>query len=233
MCVNNQFKLSILTTQILHMKYSIQNILYCTVLTFSVAITCSCNDNHPKIKTKSQTNQNKPPQINIVILPLGNVPEALIKEITPQFRKVSSNVQVLNSVNLPKLSYYQPRDRYRADSLISWLGRKAKPNQVYVGITTVDISTTNEERGVDDWGVMGLGFCPGNACVISNKRLKDKSANGFFKVVIHEVGHTSGLSHCPTAGCYMRDAEGGDHTADENGFCEKCTTYLRTKGWNI
>jgi archaemetzincin len=41
-----------------------------------------------------------------------------------------------------------------------------------LGITDKDISST---KGVHaDWGVMGLGFCPGSACVISSFRVKNK-----------------------------------------------------------
>ncbi|MCW3105719.1 MAG: Zn-dependent protease-like protein [Segetibacter sp.] len=213
------------------MKHPIRRILYCIVVSLFITMIHSCDENHTGVQTKSEITQNKVEKISLIIIPLGNVPVELLKELTPKFQIVSSNVRVQNPVNLPKLSYYPPRGRYRADSLISWLSKQAKLNEVYVGITTVDISTTL--HGDKDWGVMGLGYSPGNACVISSKRLKNKSADSFFKVIIHEIGHTSGLPHCPIKECYMRDAEGGDHTAEEKGFCEKCTNYLRTKGWNI
>jgi archaemetzincin len=84
---------------------------------------------------------------------------------------------------------------------------------------------------VFDYGVMGLGFMPGKACVASNFRLRNKK--NFFKVVIHELGHTTGLPHCPDKTCYMRDAEGGDHTSLENGFCGKCKKQLVEGGWKL
>ncbi len=96
-----------------------------------------------------------------------------------------------------------------------------------MGITTVDISTTKGKY--QDWGVMGLAYKPGNAGVASSYRLKNKSA--FWKIVIHELGHTAGLPHCSVKSCFMRDAEGGDHTGEEKEFCSKCKKTLVNNGW--
>ena len=41
-------------------------------------------------------------------------------------------------------------------------------------------------------------------------------AERFSKVVIHELGHALGLSHCETPGCVMRDAEGKISTVDRS-----------------
>ena len=80
-------------------------------------------------------------------------------------------------------------------------------------------------------GVDGVDLQPGNAGVASDFRLRNK--NNFFKVVIHELGHTAGLPHCPEKICFMRDAEGGDPTGEEKEFCEKCKGYLKSKGWKL
>lgn len=104
---------------------------------------------------------------------------------------------------------------------------RAASHEVYIGITMQDISTTKGNN--PDYGVMGLGFQPGKACIASNFRLRDKK--NFFKVALHELGHTTGLPHCPEKTCFMRDAEGGDPTGEESGFCTKCKNYLIKKGW--
>jgi archaemetzincin len=81
---------------------------------------------------------------------------------------------------------------------------------------------------------MGLGFEPGNACVISTFRLsKTNFAAQFYKVALHELGHTQGLPHCPNKTCLMRDAEGSNHLDEETGFCPSCKAYLKSKGWLI
>lgn len=73
---------------------------------------------------------------------------------------------------------------------------------------------------------MGLGYCPGKACVASSFRLSpQKRQQQFFKVAIHELGHTQGLAHCAIKTCLMRDAEGGNHLDEETDFCQKCKAY--------
>jgi archaemetzincin len=109
------------------------------------------------------------------------------------------------------------------------MSNRANENEIFVGITHHDISTTKGSN--PDHGVFGLGFHPGKASMTSDFRLKDKS--NFFKVVIHELGHNAGLSHCPEKTCFMRDAEGGDPTGEEKAFCSKCKSYLQEKGWNL
>jgi len=77
---------------------------------------------------------------------------------------------------------------------------------------------------------MGLGFCPGKACVASTYRL-DKTASQLFKVAIHELGHTQGLKHCTVKYCFMQDAKGGNPTNTETDFCPRCKAVLVSKGW--
>ena len=132
----------------------------------------------------------------------------------------------------PVLARYLPRNRYRADSLIHFLKSQTSKGHITLGLTNKDISTTKNE--VADWGIMGLGFRPGNACVASSFRLSKTETNiQLFKVAIHELGHTQGLPHCNIKSCFMRNAEGGNPTNDEKDFCIKCKSILIQKGWNL
>lgn len=168
---------------------------------------------------------------SIVIVPLGNsISDRTVSETFTQVKKFVTNASCTSRVQLPASAYYKPRNRYRADSLIHWMHRLAKKDQILVGVTDKDISAT--VHGVSDWGVMGLGFRPGNACVSSTFRLKGKK-DQFWKVVIHELGHTVGLLHCKTQTCLMRDAEGRGLTGKEVGFCNTCALRLRKLGWKI
>ncbi len=161
--------------------------------------------------------------LTIKLLPLGNIDFKLVNNTSLKLAKFLPNLEILPTTNIPSSAYYKPRGRYRADSLIHWLSSKAKPNEIYVGITGNDISTT---KGVhDDWGVMGLSYVPGKACVVSYLRLKDKA--NFYKVVIHEIGHSMGLPHCSNKTCFMRDADGKDTTDEETSFCTKCKQHLQ------
>ena len=81
---------------------------------------------------------------------------------------------------------------------------------------------------------MGLGYCPGKACIASTYRLSEnKRKQQFFKVAIHELGHTEGLAHCPEKTCFMRDAKGGNPINEEKEFCESCARQLNKRGWNF
>ena len=141
-------------------------------------------------------------------------------------------VVVLPTKPLPDSAYYKPRRRYRAEKLLSALeGMMPSGEDKIVGLTEVDISTTKGEY--PDWGIFGLGNMPGQACVVSTWRLSSRKSQQTFrkrlgKVVVHELGHTFGLGHCPVRGCLMEDAQGRISTVDrENGFCESCRERLR------
>lgn len=188
----------------------------------------SCNNSKQRNSAKNNPVFTKQ-AVTIKVVPLGKATTQFVTETYAAMKQVLPQVVLLSKEEMPLSSWYAPRKRYRADSLIHWLSSRAKENETFVGITMNDISTTKGD--VFDYGVMGLGFCPGNACVASNYRLKNKK--DFIKVVIHELGHTTGLPHCPNKTCYMRDAEGGDHTDKEKGFCEKCKQHLAVYGWKL
>ncbi len=150
--------------------------------------------------------------------------------------EVFYNVKVvdLGSRELPTLAYYQPRNRYRADNLISWL-RETRPDSVdYVmALTASDISHTKGD--IEDYGIMGLAYCPGRSGVISIFRIGKGAKNKahlmerFSKTVLHELGHNFGLPHCTHAKhCLMRDACGTVKTLDkeEKMLCEECRRKL-------
>ncbi len=136
-------------------------------------------------------------------------------------------IRIEHEERMPTGSYYKPRNRFRADRIISSLLRNGD-GDIKLGITTADISTTSGNH--KDWGVFGLGYLGKPACVVSSFRLhKDRSKfeSRFQKVVIHEVGHNFGLPHCPTSGCIMCDANGKSASMDnEKGFCSKCRRTL-------
>lgn len=185
-------------------------------------------------KTKKPPAPSKPaatvaPPVKTYLLPLGKTTDAFIRQTYTELKQFLPALQLLPLETMPDMAYYKPRNRYRADSLIKWMRSRAKPNEVYLGITMQDISTTKGDN--PDYGVMGLGYQPGQACVASNFRVRNKK--DFYKVAIHELGHTAGLPHCPDKTCFMRDAEGADPTGEEKGFCPNCKAFLKAKGWRL
>jgi len=168
----------------------------------------------------------------IVIQPFGNFSNVEAKLVFNEIQKISPKVILRKNIPFPLNTYYKPRNRYRADSIISFLSSKIGKDSVIIGLCEKDISTTKGK--VKDWGVMGLGYCPGNACVVSSYRLSKKNkSEQLYKVALHELGHTEGLPHCKNKTCLMRDAEGGNPLNEEKEFCPSCTKYLKAKKWKI
>jgi archaemetzincin len=185
-------------------------------------LLCSCDNK----KTKVENN------FIIKIQPFRGTDPSEVKEVADLITKYYPHVTVATTLDLPEFAFYRPRARYKADSLLKFLSALAKKNEILLGVTKTDIST---QKGViSDWGVMGLGKCPGNSCVASSFRLNMASGkNQLFKVCIHELGHTMGLPHCPNLECYMRDANEGNPLDEENGFCSKCKRYLQERNWKL
>ncbi len=208
------------------MKQTVRLFLIIVILIAAVKSsnsTIACSYNYQVLSLRELSSPKR-----IILHPLGNgINKVIIDKCYSQIKKYLPNTILADRLMMPASTYYKPRNRYRADSLIKWMSARAKKNEVIMGITTVDISTTKGKH--KDWGVMGLAYKPGNAGVASNYRLKNKSA--FWKIVIHELGHTAGLPHCPVKTCFMRDAEGGDHTGEEKEFCSKCKKFLLNNGW--
>lgn len=168
----------------------------------------------------------------VVIQPLGNFKSYQAKNVLDQIRTLNSNVVLRQNIPFPENAYYKPRNRYRADSIIKSLRNTIGNDSVIVGLSNFDISTT--KNGIKDWGVMGLGYKPGKSCVVSDFRLSVRNKDQqFYKLVLHELGHTAGLPHCKVKTCLMRDAEGGNPLDEEKDFCNYCKNFLKSKGWQL
>ena len=201
---------------------NLAKIVFCFTL-FSLIFSCE------KSKLSDLKSEE---EITILIQPFEDVKPKQLAEISENIRKIYPKIKILEPIDFPKNAFYQPRNRYRADSIIKYLRTKTPNNCVTLALTNKDISVTKGK--VADFGVMGLGYRPGNACVASSFRLNPKNKNEqFYKIAIHELGHTQGLKHCPDKTCFMRDAEGKNPTNEEKDFCQNCKKVLRSKHWKI
>lgn len=153
-----------------------------------------------------------------------------LKEEIASFYNVT--VHIAANKSSPEHAFYKPGNRYRADKMIAWL-KSSCPDSVrtVVGITQHDISSTKNEQY--DYGIMGLGYKPGRSCIVSSYRpaktakSKQHLQERVLKLVLHEMGHNFGLSHCPHETCIMVDAEGKMKLDQEKGLCHECRKKLR------
>ncbi len=180
----------------------------------------------------------------IAIQPFGEIEETALQEIQYAVKTVyDKNAVILPPTKLPESAYINSKSpRYRADSLIRFL-KKSKPDtiDIILGFTAMDISTTKKnnngtikkpESRYQDWGVFGLGYCPGASCIVSDFRIGNTSEKNkterIKKICIHEIGHNLGLPHCPNKKCVMTDACESIKTVDnvKLTLCEKCKSKI-------
>ncbi|WP_407556346.1 matrixin family metalloprotease [Winogradskyella sp. 4-2091] len=181
---------------------------------------------------------NKPKLIGIQ--PYDEIDSTTINSISESLKQAyDAKIIILTNKTLPKTAFINIKSpRYRADSLLIDLS-KNRPDSInyIIGITTKDISTSKRdndgnikkpESKYSDWGIFGLGYKPGNSCVISTYRLKNKNLKIFDsrvrKISIHEIGHNLGLDHCSAKKCVMQDAVETIKTVDLAGLdlCTDC-----------
>ena len=205
------------------------------LLILSLIVSCNTGNRDKAVNLTDKTKIEKNEKHNIAILPFKGIDSNLIKELKAGIQKqLTVELAVLDNISLPDFAFYKPRKRYIADSLLVLL-RQVNKNKFekIIGITTKDISTRKGD--VENWGILGLGSCPGEACVISGFRAgKNKVSSNIFlrrmiTLALHELGHTYGLEHCPIHTCLMKDAEGKMNLDDGDSYCEKCRKYLQGK----
>jgi len=171
-------------------------------------------------------------KLTVEIQPFNDLPEAYLKSVHKAIEELVGPIHIRKPIPLPKTALNHLKKRYRADSMLKYLKQINNTSTFLIGLTASDISTT--KNGIQDWGVMGLGYCPGSVCIASSYRLKNTNkAEQLFKVAIHELGHTQGLPHCADKTCFMRDAEGKNPTDEEIHFCKNCKAYLLKLGWYL
>lgn len=216
-------------------------ILY--ILVFAILFS-SCEEEGVNNIGEKQSNTK------IAIQPFKGFPEEeaqTIQENVADFYELETTI--LPQVDFPENAFVNIKSpRYRADTLIRFLRSTLSSDYNYViGLTNKDISTTKysnypnrqikkPEYKYKDWGLFGLGFCPGESCIVSTFRLKNKISHEQFidrltKISCHELGHNFGLPHCKNVECIMQDAAETIKTIDNVSLhlCNDCKMKIGMK----
>ena len=169
----------------------------------------------------------------LVVVPLGETSEDLVRFVAESIEdRFELEVRVVDPIPHPKEAWYAPRKRWRAERLLDHLDEQDFGNDVWrvAAITEEPISTTKGD--VHDWGIAGLGSLGVKSSVFTShlfRSYRKKARRTYLRfmenLVLHEVGHTLGLDHCPLDRCMMADAKGNAIRAAKvsiNEFCPKC-----------
>ena len=178
----------------------------------------------------------KPNEKAVVLAAFSDFDTALMQYLSHEVTEFyGCRVNTELAGQLPASAFFLQRKRYRADSLLRFLSKRKSANSDHImGLTGSDISVSIHQN--NDWGVFGLGQCPGPAAVVSTFRLKREQQNETaFKnrlknVVLHELGHNFGLPHCPDKTCLMKDAKGklSSVEGDNRMLCTSCRLKIQS-----
>ena len=177
-----------------------------------------------KIPGKDSHNQS---QVKIVLRPLGNIAGETMEDLRNGVGNVfQCPVEIEGGLDDLSQAYNSERKQHLSSALLAALGKAGK-NERVVGVADVDLydPRLNFVFGEAD---MTLG-----TAVVSLYRLRPEYYGSVVdeplfweratKEIVHELGHTFGLKHCPNARCVMHFSNSlADTDVKEAHFCSKC-----------
>lgn len=170
----------------------------------------------------------------IALQPLNNYGTQGIETICEELgRFYDEDVHILSPINIPPSFYNDSLKQYSADSVIHMLsGLRSQSTIEIIGITHDQLYTIKHSDSANipfyDMNIFGLGYIPGDACVVSDNRLTAKDSSIFqhrvLKVMKHEIGHNKGLPHCHDETCLMSASNGMLFILDRpnDNYCSDC-----------
>lgn len=168
------------------------------------------------------------PQCVIRLLPYDDFSRLEVEKLLPKLQIVFDKwldgywkFEVMKPAHLPTSSYLKERNRYKVTPILNYQLTLLKGKEVIIGLTHKDICTNI--HGVKDYGIVGISRPLKQVCLVSDKRLKDKSL--YWKPILHEFIHTFyGAKHCPNDDptCFMKDAKGHGDFKIQDKLCNSC-----------
>lgn len=160
--------------------------------------------------------------MKVALLPMGDVSHDTMKRLSDDLSNHGLMVTARDSLGIPAGAFDPGRHQLRADVLLrAATAREAGP---FLAVVAEDMFA----EGLNF--VFGLANVDAHGAVISVARLRDSDPDRYtsrvLKEALHELGHTWGLPHCPTAGCVMQYSNSlEDADAKGDTFCDRCRTH--------
>lgn len=168
------------------------------------------------------------PQSVIKLLPYDDFSNQEVERLMPILQQSfdkwlygSWKFEIMHTAHLPQESYVKERNRYKVTPILNYQSSLLEDNEVIIGLTHKDICTNI--HGVKNYGIVGISRPLKQVCLVSDKRLKDKS--WYWKPILHEFIHTFyGAKHCPNDDpkCFMKDAKGHGNFKIMDRLCDSC-----------
>ena len=92
-------------------------VLFITLVLFFIG----CSEKSPVFSAESGK------QKTILIQPFEDVGNEQVKNIAENIRKIYPHIEILKPIPFPENSYYKPRNRYRADTIIKYQQKISGP----------------------------------------------------------------------------------------------------------
>lgn len=161
-----------------------------------------------------------PARMGLTLLPIAPIEASVVHDLAGAMSAMGYRVTVVAEHPMPAGSYVPSRRQHQAEALVE-LARQQAGDRV-LAVTEADLYS-------DDLNfVFGLADARGRAAVISVHRLRAGGDARVFhervvKEAVHELGHTTGLGHCPDPRCVMHFSNtlaDSDRKAAE--LCARC-----------
>jgi len=165
--------------------------------------------------------------VKITLKPLGNIADETMEELKDRVGGIfHCPVEIKTGFSDLAQVYNSERKQYLSSRLLASLGKSEREERV-VGVADVDlyVPRLNFVFGEAD---VGSGTAIVSLCRLRQEYYGLAPDEALFleratKEIVHELGHTFGLGHCPNNKCVMHFSNSlADTDLKEAHFCNKC-----------
>jgi archaemetzincin len=165
--------------------------------------------------------------VKITLKPIGDVADETVEKVNDRVGSIFHCPVEIESGSGDLAQAYDPeRKQYYSSKLLASLG-KAKNDERVVGIADVDLYVPRLNFVFGEAGV-GSGTAIVSLCRLRQEYYGLDPDEALFleratKEIVHELGHTFGLEHCPNNKCVMHFSNSlADTDVKDVHFCDQC-----------